>query len=46
MNTWKSLEIFLYVRMPEEEYYQDLVGMGQDFIAGASCTMGNFLMLK
>lgn len=46
MNIWKSLEMFLYVRAAEEEYYQDLVDMGQDFIVGASCTVGNFLVLK
>ena len=46
MNTWKSLEVFLYVIMTEEKHYQDLVGMGQDFTAGASSTVGDFLTLK
>lgn len=34
MDIWKFLEVFLYVRMTEEKYYQDLMGVGQDVIAG------------
>lgn len=42
MDIEKSLEMFLYVGTTEDHCYQDLVGVGQDFIAERSRSVDNF----